>query len=476
MTWRRAQAILPKMNLRPVCIAGKEILPVVEGGKGISVSTGLTSGLWAGCGGMGTFSGVNPDFYGKDGKREAPVFRGASRAERQKELIDFGVRGCLDQAAIAHETSRGQGCVAMNILWEQGGSQELLKDVLARAKGTIRAISCGAGMPFRLADIAAENKVFFNPIISSVRVLQLLWKRSYHRFKEWIGAVIYEDPWLAGGHNGLSNSEDPLAPQHPLARVVEIRKFMNEVGLASVPIIVAGGVWWLSEWTSFMDNPLLGPVAFQFGTRPMVTRESPLGENIKKKLLTASKGGVKLQKFSPTGLYSSAVENAFLRDLEDALTRQIPYVELSDRGIGFDLPVEMTAPKKIVYINQGDKGRLADYTATGYTKVLKTPSKTLLFVRPDKYDTIQRDWKNCAGCLSGCLFSGWSQRGEMMEPDPRSFCIQRSLQEISHGNDAENSLLFSGQIVYRFKDDPFYQGGEFIPSVKELFERILTGK
>ena len=43
--------------------------------------------------------------------------------------------------------------------------------VLEKAKGTIKAISCGAGMPFKLADICAENKVFYNPIISSARVL-----------------------------------------------------------------------------------------------------------------------------------------------------------------------------------------------------------------------------------------------------------------------------------------------------------------
>ena len=50
------------MNLKTIRIAGKEIFPLVEGGKGINVSTGITSGKWASCGGAGTFSGVNPDF------------------------------------------------------------------------------------------------------------------------------------------------------------------------------------------------------------------------------------------------------------------------------------------------------------------------------------------------------------------------------------------------------------------------------
>ncbi len=463
------------MNLNSVLIAGKEILPLIEGGKGINVSTGITSGRWANCGGAGTFSGVNPDFYDEDGKFISPIFKGKSRAEKQRELIDFGIKGCLDQAKIAHEESKGNGLVFMNVLWEQGGSQELLKSVLEKAKGTIKAISCGAGMPFKLADICAENKVFFNPIISSVRVLQLLWKRSYSRFKEWIGAVIYEDPWVAGGHNGLSNSDNPNAPEKPMQRLIEIRKFMNEVGLKSVPIIIAGGIWWLSEWLDYMNNDEIGPVAFQFGTRPMVTVESPLSDNIKRKFLNVEKGEVKLQRFSPTGLYSSAIENKLLKELEDQLTRQISFKE-ENTDEAFSVPVEIKSLNKTVYINESDKEKFKNFMENGFSSIMKTPSDTLLFLTPKRYDEIITDMKNCVGCLSACMFSGWDQRGNLnIKPDPRSFCIQKSLQIASHTSDIDNSLLFSGQISYRFKTDPFYKNGTFIPTVKELFEQIMTG-
>ena len=464
------------MILNSISIAGKEILPIIEGGKGINVSTGLTCGRWANCGGAGTFSGVNPDFYDENGNFITPIFKGKNRFERQKELIEYGIKGCLDQARIAHDESRGNGLVFMNILWEQGGAQELLSNVLEKAKGTIKAISCGAGMPFKLADICANNKVFYNPIISSARVLQLLWKRSFYRFKEWIGAVIYEDPWLAGGHNGLSNSDNPNAPEKPMARLIEIRKFMNEVGLKTVPIIIAGGIWWLSEWIDYMNNEEIGPVGFQFGTRPMVTMESPLHNDVKKKLLNVEKGGVKLQKFSPTGLYSSAVNNKFLQELDAQLTRQIPFVEILDKGIGFDVPVELTLNKKTVYINQGDKARFESFINDGFNAILKTPSNTLMFVKKDKYSEIMQDMKNCVGCLSACMFSGWSQKeGVVVQPDPRSFCIQKSLQNISHTNCVEGNLLFSGQIVHRFKTDPFYKNGTYIPTIKELVEQIKTG-
>ncbi len=464
------------MILNSISIAGKEILPIIEGGKGVNVSTGLTSGRWANCGGAGTFSGVNPDFYDKDGNFEKPVFYGKTRQERQKELIEYGIRGCLDQAGIAHEESRGNGLVFMNVLWEQGGSQELLTNVLEKAKGTIKAISCGAGMPFKLADICAANKTFFNPIISSARVLQLLWKRSYYRFKEWIGAVIYEDPWLAGGHNGLSNADNPLAPEKPLARLLEIRKFMNEVGLKTVPIIIAGGIWWLSEWIDYINNKEIGPVGFQFGTRPMVTMESPLKDKVKQKLLNIDNGGVKLQQFSPTGLYSSAVENNFLKDLEAQLERQIPFAEEQNDSENFNVAVELTVNKKTVFINKNDEVKFKQFINNGFNHILKTPSKTLLFVSKERFDEILGDMKNCVGCLSNCMFSGWTQReNAIIQPDPRSFCIQKSLQQISHTDDVEGNLLFAGQIVHRFKTDPFYKNGTFIPTVKELVEQIKTG-
>ena len=39
---------------------------------------------------------------------------------------------------------------------------------------------------------------------------------------------ISENPWLAGGHNGLSNSENPLSPQPPYPRVKELRSLMKQ--------------------------------------------------------------------------------------------------------------------------------------------------------------------------------------------------------------------------------------------------------
>ena len=178
--------------------------------------------------------------------------------------------------------------------------------------------------------------IYYYPIVSSARAFNALWKRSYRKTADYLGGVVYEDPWLAGGHNGLSNSEDPLSPQPPYPRVRDLRSLMNEFKLESVPIIMAGGVWNLSEWEDWIDNPEIGKIAFQFGTRPLLTEESPIPEAWKKRLLTIKKGEVSLHKFSPTGFYSSAVKNEFLQELEERSERQTPFLKsASDNNLTF---------------------------------------------------------------------------------------------------------------------------------------------
>ena len=46
--------------LKSLIMSGREVLPLVEGGKGISVSNGESSGAWAAAGGVGTFSASMP--------------------------------------------------------------------------------------------------------------------------------------------------------------------------------------------------------------------------------------------------------------------------------------------------------------------------------------------------------------------------------------------------------------------------------
>jgi nitronate monooxygenase len=469
--------------INAIRMGGVDVLPLIEGGKGVSVSTGVSSGHWAAAGGAGTVSIVNADSYDAQGRPVPQVYRGRTRREKHEELIRYAIDGGIAQARIAHDLSGGRGRVHANILWEMGGAEEVITGVLEGAPGLIHGLTCGAGMPYRLSDIATRFGIHYYPIVSSARAFSALWKRSFHKSADLLGGVVYEDPWRAGGHNGLSNTEDPRNPEDPLPRVLALRKLMRGFGLDETPIIMAGGVWWLEEWQDWIDNPELGPVAFQFGTRPLLTQESPIPDAWKRRLLTLKKGDVFLNRFSPTGFYSSAVNNPFLLELQGRSERQVAY---STEPVGeHTASYGVGARARQVFMTEADREHVRLWENEGFTEAMRTPDSTLIFVTKDRAQEILTDQVDCMGCLSECRFSNWSQRGPDYtnghKADPRSFCIQKTLQAVAHAHgdegDAvmENNLVFGGTNAWRFGTDPFYADG-FVPTVGQLIDRILTGR
>lgn len=469
--------------INAIRMGGVDVLPLIEGGKGVSVSTGISSGHWAAAGGAGTVSIVNADSYDAEGRCVPQVYNGRNRRERQQELIAYAINGGIAQTRIAHELAGGRGRVHANILWEMGGAEEVITGVLEGAPGLINGLTCGAGMPYRLSEIAARFGIHYYPIVSSARAFSALWKRSFHKNPDGLGGVVYEDPWRAGGHNGLSNTENPLNPEDPFPRVLALRQAMRGFGLHETPIIMAGGVWCLEEWEDWIGNPELGPIAFQFGTRPLLTQESPIPDAWKRRLLTLKKGDVFLNRFSPTGFYSSAVNNPFLLELQARSERQVAY---STEPVGeHTASYGVGARGRLVFMTEADREHVLLWEREGYTEAMRTPDSTLIFVAPGKAREILADQVACMGCLSECRFSNWSQRepnySNGHKADPRSFCIQKTLQAIAHagpeGADEvmDNNLMFGGTNAWRFGTDPFYANG-FVPTVGQLVDRILTGR
>ncbi|MDG2002756.1 MAG: nitronate monooxygenase [Novosphingobium sp.] len=463
-------------GLKPIQYGGREVWPIVEGGKGVSATNHASSGAWAAAGGIGTVSAVNADSYDAEGKIVPQVYDSLTRRERHDELIQFAIDGAVEQVKRAYDIANGKGAININILWEMGGAQPILEGVLERTKGLITGVTCGAGMPYKLSEIAAHYNVNYLPIISSARAFRALWKRAYHKVSELMGAVVYEDPWLAGGHNGLSNAEDPQSPEDPYPRVKLLRETMRKEGISdSVPIVMAGGVWFLREWDEWIENPDLGQIAFQFGTRPLLTHESPIPQGWKDALRDLDPGDVLLHRFSPTGFYSSAVRNTYLRSLEARSDRQIPYskVEAGEHTVKLDVGVR----GKNFWVTVKDLQRAQSWSAAGFTEGLRTPVDTIIFVTPSERDAIRKDQADCMGCLSHCGFSAWKDHDDNTTgklADPRSFCIQKTLQDIAHGEPVDDNLMFAGHGAYRFKQDPFFSNN-FTPTVKQLVDRILSG-
>ena len=463
-------------GLKPIIYGGREVWPLVEGGKGVAVSNHASSGAWAAAGGIGTVSAVNADSYDAEGKIVPQVYEQLTRKERHEQLIRYAIDGGVEQVKRAYDIAGGKGAININVLWEMGGAQPILEGVLERTRGLVAGVTCGAGMPYKLSEIAQRFNVNYLPIISSARAFRALWKRAYHKVSDLMAAVVYEDPWLAGGHNGLSNAEDPLKPEDPYPRVKALRDTMRAEGIAdSVPIVMAGGVWFLREWENWIDNPELGTIAFQYGTRPLLTQESPIPQAWKDKLRDLEPGDVLLHRFSPTGFYSSAVRNPFLRSLEARSERQIPYsrVEAGEHTVQLDVGVK----GKNFWVAPADRDRARAWFGAGFTSAIRTPDDTVIFVDDAEREVIRKDQADCMGCLSHCGFSSWKDHDDYTTgrlADPRSFCIQKTLQDIAHGGELDDNLMFAGHAAYRFKQDPFYSNN-FTPTVKQLVDRILTG-
>ena len=155
--------------------------------------------------------------------------------------------------------------------------------------------------------------------------------------------------------------------------------------------------------------------------------------------------------------------------------RGIPYAAAPVGEMTEELAIGARGRK--VYLTAADKANAQAWIAAGHVEAMRTPDSTLIFVPRERAELIHRDQVDCMGCLSACMFSNWAQNEEGTtgkKADPRSFCIQKTLQDIAHTSDVDTQLMFAGHNAYRFSEDPFYANG-FIPTVRELVDRIATG-
>jgi hypothetical protein len=136
-------------GVQPIRYGGREVLPLIEGGKGVSATNHASSGAWAAAGGIGTVSAVNADSYDPEGRIIPQVYHALTRRDRHEELIRYGIDGAVDQVKRAFEIADGKGAININVLWEMGGAQRILHGVLERTRGMVAGGTCGAGMPYK---------------------------------------------------------------------------------------------------------------------------------------------------------------------------------------------------------------------------------------------------------------------------------------------------------------------------------------
>ena len=84
-------------GLKPISYHGREVWPLIEGGKGVAATNYASAGAWAAAGGIGTVSAVNADSYDAEGKIIPQIYRALTRRERHEELIQYAIEGAVQQ-------------------------------------------------------------------------------------------------------------------------------------------------------------------------------------------------------------------------------------------------------------------------------------------------------------------------------------------------------------------------------------------
>jgi hypothetical protein len=114
---------------------------------------------------------------------------------------------------------------------------------------------------------------------------------------------------------------------------------------------------------------------------------------------------------------------------------------------------------------------------------MRTPDQTIVMVSPQEAVEIKTNRTDCVGCISVCKLSSWLEdedkkftTGKL--PDPRVHCIRKGLQGAISGKNLDKQLIFAGHNAFMAGKDPFYRakdGSVFIPTVKQLIERLISG-
>ena len=72
-------------GMKPILYGGREVWPLIEGGKGVSATNHMSSGAWAAAGGIGTVSAVNADSYDPEGRIIPQVYEALTRRDRHED-------------------------------------------------------------------------------------------------------------------------------------------------------------------------------------------------------------------------------------------------------------------------------------------------------------------------------------------------------------------------------------------------------
>jgi len=268
-------------GLRPLQLAGRTLLPIVQGGMGVGVSAHRLAGNVTALGAVGTISSVDLRRHHAD-LMEAT--RDARVGEEAKQRIDAAnLEALRREIAAAKAIAQGRGLLAVNVI--RPASAYAASVTTAPGDG-IDVVVVGAGLPLDLPDLAKEfPQVALIPILSDARGVSLV-LRKWERKRRVPDAIVLEHPRWAGGHLGAAKVADLDDPRFDFETVIpQVLATLREAGLEGrVPLIAGGGI---RSFEDIARVQALGASAAQLGTPFVATEECDADEAFKRVLAEA---------------------------------------------------------------------------------------------------------------------------------------------------------------------------------------------
>ncbi|MEO6016159.1 MAG: nitronate monooxygenase family protein [Polaromonas sp.] len=298
------QALARDSGLKPWRLAGKSLLPVVQGGMGVGVSAGGLAGAVARLGGVGTVSSVDlrrlhSDLMARTGHLD--------KEPDARALIDAANLEALDrEIRRARDIAQGQGLIAVNVMKALSAYEACVRQALASGAD---ALVVGAGLPLDLPEMARDYPgTALIPILSDARGVQLL-VRKWQKKGRLPDAIVIEHPGLAGGHLGAAKVADLHDTRFDFEVVIpQVLEFFKTAGIEGIPLIAAGGI---SCRDDILRLQALGASAVQLGTAFAVTQECDADPAFKKVLADAQPEDI-VEFISVAGLPARAVRTPWL--------------------------------------------------------------------------------------------------------------------------------------------------------------------
>ena len=289
-------------------LAGKSLLPVVQGGMGVGVSAGGLAGTVARHGAIGTISSVDLRRLHPDLMEQTQHLEKSRDVDYARAVInDANSEALRREIARAREGSMGFGLIAVNVM---KAISAYASNVRTALEAGIDAVVVGAGLPLDLPELAKDHpKAALIPILSDARGVQLIIKK-WEKKGRLPDAIVIEHPRLAGGHLGAAKIADLDDRRFDFDVVLpQVREFLEKAGYAKeIPLIPAGGI---NSMQDILHLQSLGASAVQMGTAFAVSRESDAAPEFKQVLANAGPEDV-VEFTSVAGLPARGVRSPWL--------------------------------------------------------------------------------------------------------------------------------------------------------------------